>query len=46
MRAKALTDAKRQGYDPQVLAGHTDARMTARYIRLRETPLATGPRLK
>jgi integrase len=46
MRAKALTDAKRQGHDPQVLAGHTDARMTARYIRLRETPLAVGPRLK
>lgn len=46
IRAKALTDAKRQGFDAQVLAGHTDARMTARYIRLRETPTATGPRLK
>lgn len=45
IRAKALTDAKRQGLDPQLLAGHTDARMTARYIRLRETPLAVGPRL-
>jgi integrase len=46
IRAKALTDTKRQGDDAQVLAGHTDARMTARYIRLRETPLAIGPRLK
>lgn len=45
IRAKALTDAKRQGADAQVLAGHTDARMTARYIRLRETPVAVGPRL-
>lgn len=46
IRAKALTDAKRQGLDAQTLAGHTDARMTARYIRLRETPVAVGPRLK
>ena len=43
LRAKSLTDAKRQGFDAQTLAGHTDARMTARYIRLRETPEATGP---
>lgn len=46
IRAKALTDTKRQGNDAQTLAGHADARMTARYIRLRETPTATGPRLK
>lgn len=43
LRAKALTDAKRQGFNPQTLAGHTDGRMTERYIRLRETPQATGP---
>lgn len=43
LRAKALTDAKRQGFNPQTLAGHTDGRMTERYIRLRETPEASGP---
>lgn len=43
LRAKSLTDAKRQGFDPQTLAGHTDARMTERYIRAREIPQATGP---
>jgi integrase len=43
LRAKSLTDAKREGKDAQVLAGHTDPRMTARYIRLRETPEAEGP---
>jgi integrase len=43
LRAKSLTDAKRQGLDPQTLAGHTDPRMTDRYIRARETPQAEGP---
>lgn len=43
LRAKALTDAKRQGYDPTALAGHTSAAMTERYIRLRETPEVIGP---
>lgn len=43
LRAKSLTDAKRQGFNPQTLAGHTDGRMTDRYIRLRETPEASGP---
>lgn len=43
LRAKSITDAKRQGLDPKALAGHTDARMTERYIRLRESPLVYGP---
>lgn len=45
LRAKSITDAKKQGHDPQKLAGHSDARMTERYIRLREIDIATGPAL-
>ena len=40
IRAKSLTDAKRQGLDAQKLSGHTDAKMTARYIRAREIDVA------
>ncbi|MBL8361710.1 MAG: tyrosine-type recombinase/integrase [Rubrivivax sp.] len=43
LRAKALTDASRQGLDPQAIGGHTTAQMTARYIRLHETPVIQGP---
>jgi integrase len=43
LRAKSLTHAKQQGFNPQTLAGHTSAVMTDRYIRLRETPQADGP---
>lgn len=43
LRAKALTDAKREGHDAQALAGHSSARMTERYIRLRESPVVAGP---
>ena len=43
IRAKALTDAKRQGLDPTALAGHASAAMTERYIRARETPVVHGP---
>jgi integrase len=43
IRAKALTDARRQGKDAQVLGGHVDPKMTERYIRLRETPEADPP---
>lgn len=43
LRAKALTDAKRQGKDPQALAGHSNPAMTERYIKLRETPVVEGP---
>ncbi len=28
LRAKPITDAKKQGHDPQKLAGHSDSRMT------------------
>jgi integrase len=44
MRAKALTDTKRQGHDAQALGGHANAAMTERYIRLRETAVVEGPR--
>lgn len=43
IRAKALTDAKRQGKDATTLAGHSSPRMTERYLRLRESPVAEGP---
>ncbi len=43
LRAKSLTDAKQQGKDATALAGHADAKMTERYLRLRETPLVSGP---
>lgn len=43
IRAKAATDAKAQGLDAQLLLGHGDAKMTERYLRLRETPLVRGP---
>lgn len=43
IRAKSLTDAKRQGHDAQALGGHASAAMTERYIRLRDTPLVHGP---
>lgn len=45
LRAKSLTDAKREGKDPTKLAGHTDAKMTDRYIRLREIDVVDGPAL-
>lgn len=43
IRAKSLTDAKRQGLDAQKLSGHTDAKMTERYIRAREVDVAQPP---
>lgn len=43
LRAKSLTDAKRQGLDPTALASHHSPAMTARYIRRRETPVVQGP---
>lgn len=36
IRAKALTDAKRQGLDAQKLAGHASPAMTEHYIKARE----------
>jgi len=46
IRAKALTDADRQGLDAQQLAGHTTEAMTARYLRDRTPTLVIGPRLR
>jgi len=43
LRAKSGTDTKQQGNDAQALLGHTSAAMTARYIRVRETPEVMGP---
>jgi len=43
LRAMAGTEAKRQGLDPTALLGHTDAKMTKRYLRDREIPVVNGP---
>ena len=43
LRAKSLTDTKKQGNDAQKLGGHADPRMTARYIRAREIDRADPP---
>ncbi|MEW8315899.1 MAG: tyrosine-type recombinase/integrase [Candidatus Thiodiazotropha endolucinida] len=43
IRAKAITDAKRQRLDPKALAGHTTEAQTVAYIRDRETEEVTGP---
>lgn len=37
LRAKSLSDTDDQGNDAQKLGGHTDAKMTQRYLRLRKT---------
>lgn len=43
IRAKSLTDADKEGKNAQTLGGHTDARMTARYLRGRLPKLAQAP---
>lgn len=43
LRAKSLTDTDRQGNDAQKLGGHTDPKMTKRYLRLREIDIAQPP---
>jgi integrase len=43
LRAKALTDAKRQGHDAQALAGHATEATTVRYLRGRERDVVEGP---
>ncbi|MEM7692620.1 MAG: tyrosine-type recombinase/integrase, partial [Pseudomonadota bacterium] len=45
IRAKALTDVKKAGGDPQALAGHTLESTTVRYIRALEMPTVQGPSL-
>lgn len=44
LRAMAGTEAKQQGVDPTALLGHTDAKMTRRYLRDREVPVVDGTR--
>ncbi|WP_017941677.1 tyrosine-type recombinase/integrase [Thioalkalivibrio sp. ALE6] len=46
LRAKAITDAKNQGLDPQALSGHTTEAMTNRYIRARDTVRAKPPSIR
>jgi integrase len=43
IRAMATTDAKRQGKDPQKIAGHEDARTTKIYLRGLEVEIVDGP---
>ena len=43
IRAKSLTDADKEGKSAQTLGGHTDARMTARYLRGRLPKVAQAP---
>lgn len=43
LRAKSLTDTNKQGNNAQKLGGHTDAKMTERYLRLREIDVAEPP---
>ena len=45
-RAKAITDAKKQGHDPQALAGQAMEAQTVRYLRDKEIPLVYGPKFK
>lgn len=41
-RAKSLTDSDNQGNNAQLLGGHSDARVTARYLRLRGSKVAVS----
>lgn len=43
LRAKAGTEAMRQGLDPTALLGHSDKKQTETYLRDRQTPVVTGP---
>jgi integrase len=45
LRAYAVTNAKRQGLDPRAVAGHASESMTARYIRIHDEPIVTGPKI-
>lgn len=45
LRAKAITDARRQGLNPQHLAGHTTEAQTVRYLRDRTRDEVEGPAL-
>lgn len=43
LRAMSGTEAEAQGVDPQKLLGHTDRKMTERYLRDRKITEAEGP---
>lgn len=43
IRAKSLTDADREGKNAQTLGGHSDPKMTARYLRGRLPKIAQAP---
>lgn len=43
LRAMSGTEAQAQGVDPQKLLGHTDRKMTERYLRDRKITEAEGP---
>ena len=43
LRAKSLSDTDDQGNDAQKLGGHTDAKMTQRYLRLRKISVGLPP---
>jgi integrase len=45
LRALSITDADDQGLNTQALAGHSDPKMTKRYIRSRKVPVVQGPRM-
>jgi hypothetical protein len=42
-RAGSATATKAQGKNPTALLGHSNAAMTERYLRDRETPMVDGP---
>lgn len=45
LRAKSLSDTDDQGNDAQKLSGHTDAKMTQRYLRLRKIKVGLPPKM-
>jgi integrase len=46
LRAMSGTEAEAQGMDPQALLGHTDRKMTKRYLRDHTVPTVFGPSLQ
>lgn len=45
LRAMSASDTKRQGGNAQALLGHTNPRMTERYLRDSDVPVVSGPAL-
>ena len=46
LRAMSGTEADAQGIDAQKLLGHTDAKVTKRYLRDKVVPVVTGPSIR